>query len=165
MTDLQKKSELNRQLLQNSARETKELLEGHYYKSWDCGVKEARTASQPSPVTGAVETHAKLFFLYQPGAQIVWNGHHFTSDKIDQLVGGLSEVAMKHELDILNVQPMDETHSVATVHGRVTYDHEVTRGFVQTFIVWRQRVGDKDRNRTDKYWIVHDNFRWTSSET
>ena len=135
-------NDMTPKIIQTAQKECKELLEKHYYPAWDSGVgQEARVCVKRNHATGVEETHSKLFFLYRAGAKITWNGTEFGDVSfIDSLVQQMLDVKTKHTLKTLDVQPIiDEYHFLCTATGQCRYNDEVTRGFSQVFIVWKDK--------------------------
>eukprot|EP01064_Diplonema_japonicum_P029609 TRINITY_DN4839_c0_g1_i9.p1 TRINITY_DN4839_c0_g1~~TRINITY_DN4839_c0_g1_i9.p1 ORF type:complete len:180 (+),score=30.90 TRINITY_DN4839_c0_g1_i9:53-541(+) len=145
----------NKQISQLS-KDVRLLLESVYNKSWDSGVGEDRLEIRVG-ANGVQEKHSKLYYLYKPGSSITWNGHSLTLDGVDKLVQQFLDVKTKHVIRTLDVQPIvDDSHALALVTGTCRYAEETSRGYTQTLIIWKEKCNEKA-----KYWITHENFRWT----
>eukprot|EP00754_Rhynchopus_humris_P039330 Rhum_TRINITY_DN22140_c0_g1::Rhum_TRINITY_DN22140_c0_g1_i1::g.175298::m.175298/K14285/NXT1_2, P15; NTF2-related export protein 1/2 len=154
---------LNPKAIQEGQKNCKDLLEKHYYQAWDCGVGEARLETRHNRTSGVEEKRSKLFFLYKQGAEIVWNGNRIEVPQVDRLVEMMLNVKTKHTLRTLDVQPIvDDSHFLCTATGSCRYDNEMTRGFTQMFMVWKDKPADDTKQST--FWIIHDNFRWTKAD-
>eukprot|EP01062_Namystynia_karyoxenos_P075083 TRINITY_DN7224_c0_g1_i1.p1 TRINITY_DN7224_c0_g1~~TRINITY_DN7224_c0_g1_i1.p1 ORF type:complete len:164 (+),score=36.08 TRINITY_DN7224_c0_g1_i1:99-590(+) len=149
---------LSNKAIRSACEDASTLLRKHYYPAWD-EPPQRRVDTRVDPATGQPARHAKLWFLYHPEAQILWNGHMAGRDGVDELVAAMPHCA--HTLTCLDVVPLqDDAHFLASVHGHCKYDGAVCRTFHQQFVVWRTAnpAGEV------LHWIVQDQMRWLSEE-
>eukprot|EP01060_Flectonema_neradi_P020376 TRINITY_DN27904_c0_g1_i1.p1 TRINITY_DN27904_c0_g1~~TRINITY_DN27904_c0_g1_i1.p1 ORF type:complete len:159 (+),score=15.66 TRINITY_DN27904_c0_g1_i1:56-532(+) len=156
MADISQPPKMDSKAIAEISKQARALMVNHYYAAWDSGIGEARI---DAAVGQDGRQHSKLYKIYSAEADICWNGHQIKRDNMDHLFEALKTVRTKHTINQLDVQPLsDLNHFLVSIHGQCLYDSEITRGFSHIVIWWKEI----QQGSTPKYWLVHDNFRWTT---